>query len=46
MSPALTAEQIAKGQKTGNAPAADGENGNRTVQVDPPSNSYRVAQPD
>jgi beta-barrel assembly-enhancing protease len=42
MSPALTAEQIARGQKTGNGPIGTG---GRTVQVEPPSNSYRVRQP-
>jgi Zn-dependent protease with chaperone function len=47
MSPALTAEQIAKGQKTGNTGSGSGtvRTGNRTVQVDPPSNSYRVRNP-
>jgi Zn-dependent protease with chaperone function len=42
MSPAPTAEQIARGQKTGggNVPAA-----NRTVRVDPPSTSYRTRNP-
>ena len=44
MSPALTAEQIAKGQKTGNGTGTV-RTGNRTVQVDPPSNSYRVRNP-
>src|SRR5688572_10613842 len=39
MSPALTAEQIAKGQKTG---AGTIGGGTRTVRVDPPSNSYRT----
>jgi peptidase M48-like protein len=43
MSPALTAEQIAKGQKTGgNRPIGTG---GRPVRVDPPSNSYRVRNP-
>jgi len=46
MSPALTAEQIAKGQKTGNGTGTGTvRTGNRTVQVDPPSNSYRVRNP-
>jgi len=44
MSPALTAEQIAKGQKTGNGTGTV-RTGNRRVQVDPPSNSYRVRNP-
>ena len=44
MSPALTAEQIAKGQKGGNGTGTV-RTGNRTVQVDPPSNSYRVRNP-
>lgn len=44
MSPALTAEQIAKGQKTGNG-TGTARTGNRTVQVDPPSASYRVRNP-
>src|SRR5688572_23298218 len=42
MSPALTAEQIAKGQKTG---AGTIGGGTRTVRVDPPSNSYRTRNP-
>ena len=43
MSPALTAEQIAKGKKTGgNAPIGTG---GRPVRVDPPSEAYRVRQP-
>jgi hypothetical protein len=42
MSPALTAEQIAKGQKTG---AGTVGGGTRTVRVDPPSNSYRTRNP-
>jgi Zn-dependent protease with chaperone function len=48
MSPALTAEQIAKGQKTGNGTGngtGTARTGNRTVRVDPPSNSYRVRNP-
>jgi hypothetical protein len=42
MSPALTAEQIARGQKTG---AGTVGGGTRTVRVDPPSNSYRTRNP-
>jgi hypothetical protein len=42
MSPALTAEQIAKGQKTG---AGTVGGGTRTVRVDPPSNAYRTRNP-
>ena len=45
MSPALTAEQIAKGQKTGNGNGSGTRTANRTVQVDPPSSSYRVRNP-
>ncbi len=44
MSPALTAEQIAKGQKSGGG-SGTVRTGNRTVRVDPPSNSYRVRNP-
>src|SRR5688572_22458797 len=44
MSPALTAEQIAKGRKTGNGTGTV-RTGNRTVRVDPPSSSYRVRNP-
>ena len=44
MSPALTAEQIAKGQKTGAGTGTIG-GGTRTVRVDPPSNSYRTRNP-
>jgi Zn-dependent protease with chaperone function len=43
MSPALTAEQIAKGQKTGGG--GTGTTGPRTVRVDPPSASYRTRNP-
>jgi Zn-dependent protease with chaperone function len=42
MSPALTAEQIARGQKTGNP---RGTSGRRPAAVDPPSASYRVSNP-
>ena len=42
MPPALTAEQIARGQKPSNTPTRTGE---RTVRVEPPSNSYRVRNP-
>jgi Zn-dependent protease with chaperone function len=42
MSPALTAEQIARGQKTG---AGTVGGGTRSVRVDPPSNSYRTRNP-
>ena len=46
MPPALTAEQIAKGQKGGTG-AGTGtiRTGDRTVRVDPPSTSYRVRNP-
>jgi hypothetical protein len=44
MSPALTAEQIARGQKTGARTGTVG-GGTRTVRVDPPSNSYRTRNP-
>jgi Zn-dependent protease with chaperone function len=44
MSPALTAEQIARGQKTGAGTGTVGS-GTRTVRVDPPSNSYRTRNP-
>ncbi len=44
MSPALTAEQIARGQKTGAGTGTVG-GGTRTVRVDPPSNSYRTRNP-
>ena len=43
MSPAPTAEQIARGQKTGNG-RSTGTTG-RTVNVEPPSGSYRVRNP-
>jgi hypothetical protein len=44
MSPANTAEQIAKGQaKTGGGTV--GTSGRRVVNVEPPSNSYRTQQP-
>jgi Zn-dependent protease with chaperone function len=43
MSPALTAEQIARGQRT-ERPRTAGTGG-RTVRVDPPSSSYRTYQP-
>jgi Zn-dependent protease with chaperone function len=43
MSPALTAEQIAKGQKTGGGGTAT--TGTRTVRVDPPATSYRTRNP-
>jgi len=44
MSPAYTAEQIAKGQaKTGGRTV--GTSGRRVVTVEPPSNSYRTHQP-
>ncbi len=39
MSPALTAEQVARAQKTGQAPA--GTSGRRTVRVSAPSGQYR-----
>jgi hypothetical protein len=42
MSPALTAEQIAQGQKGGTRPAGTA---GRTVRVEPPSSSYRTQQP-
>jgi predicted Zn-dependent protease len=42
MSPALTAEQIARGKKTGGGTVPTA---NRTVRVDPPSNSYRTRNP-
>jgi Zn-dependent protease with chaperone function len=42
MSPALTAEQIAQGQKGGTRPTGTA---GRTVRVEPPSNSYRTEQP-
>ena len=42
MSPAPTAEQIAKGQKPS---AGGGGGGTRTVRVDPPSTSYRTRNP-
>jgi len=46
MSPALTAEQIARGQKTGNSTGGGAaRTGNRRVEVDPPSSSYRVRNP-
>ena len=41
MSPAYTAEQIARGQTGGRTVGTGG----RTVQVDPPANSYRTHQP-
>jgi hypothetical protein len=44
MSPALTAEQIAKGQKSGGSRAPTGTAG-RTVRVDPPASSYRTRNP-
>jgi hypothetical protein len=43
MDPALTAEQIARGQRTGSRPT--GTAGRTTVRVEPPSNSYRVRNP-
>ena len=43
MSPALTAEQIAKGQKNPSNTGVGG--GTRTVRVDPPSTSYRTRNP-
>jgi len=45
MSPALTAEQIAKGQGRtgGNQPV--GTSGGRAVNVEPPSNQFRTYQP-
>lgn len=43
MSPALTAEQVAQGQRSGgNRPVATG---GRAVRVEPPSSSYRTHQP-
>ena len=42
MSPAYTAEQIAKGQANGGRTVPTGT---RTVNVDPPANSYRTHQP-
>ena len=49
MPPALTAEQIARGQKSGGTGAGTSSGtvrtGNRTVRVDPPSSSYRVRNP-
>jgi hypothetical protein len=43
MSPALTAEQIARGQRpAGNRPTGTA---GRTVRVDPPASSYRTYQP-
>ena len=44
MSPALTAEQIAKGQRPGAGTGTVG-GGTRTVRVDPPANSYRTRNP-
>ena len=43
MSPALTAEQIARGQRTERGRTIG--TGGRTVRVDPPSSSYRTHQP-
>jgi peptidase M48-like protein len=43
MSPALTAEQIAKGKKTGSG--TETVRTDRTVRVDPPATSYRVRNP-
>ena len=43
MSPALTAEQIARGQKGGGAEPVGNRRG--TVRVEPPSNAYRTQQP-
>jgi Zn-dependent protease with chaperone function len=42
MSPALTAEQIAQGQKGGTRPTGTA---GRTVRVEPPSASYRTREP-
>jgi Zn-dependent protease with chaperone function len=42
MSPALTAEQIARGQKTSTRTTGTG---GRSVRVEPPSSSYRTYQP-
>jgi hypothetical protein len=44
MSPALTAEQIAKGQKSGSG-GGTGTTGTRTVRVEPPATSYRTRNP-
>jgi Zn-dependent protease with chaperone function len=44
MSPAYTAEQIAKGQATTGSRTA-GAGGRRVVNVEPPANSYRTYQP-
>jgi hypothetical protein len=43
MSPALTAEQIARGQRSERSRTIG--TGGRTVRVDPPSSSYRTHQP-
>jgi hypothetical protein len=45
MSPALTAEQIARGQTGGQTGGRTIGTGGRTVDVDPPANSYRTHQP-
>jgi Zn-dependent protease with chaperone function len=45
MSPALTAEQIARGQKNPGRTTGTAGGGGRTVRVDPPSNSYRTRNP-
>ena len=45
MSPALTAEQIARNKKTGNTGGGTIATGGRPVQVDPPSAAYRVRNP-
>jgi beta-barrel assembly-enhancing protease len=45
MSPALTAEQIARGQTGGQTGGRTVGTGGRTVRVDPPSNAYRTHQP-
>jgi Zn-dependent protease with chaperone function len=45
MSPALTAEQIARGQTGGQTGGRTIGTGGRTVRVDPPSNAYRTHQP-
>jgi len=45
MPPALTAEQIAKGQKGGTGNGGGTVRTDRTVRVDPPATSYRVRNP-
>jgi len=45
MSPAYTAEQIAKGQATTGGPTTGDAADRRVINVEPPSNAYRTYQP-